>query len=471
MSEVITLPRSLRNLIIPLVLVIGIGFAFVASRQPFYTTVAIIGLSAFIVCLARPTWGLIGVVFLLPFERIGAVDFGGTTIRPSQVLALILIVAWVTRRAWRGTLAWQPQPLFWPLLVFLGVNAISLTHVENFQRGLAVFAFTAFTLMVSIIIPQVLRSEKDVRLVLWALAITTLLVSAFGLFQFLGDLAGLPTSITGLRDLYTKAVLGFPRVQSTALEPLYFANFLLIPLSIFTAFLFSRQRISWLFGLPLILLAGLALVLTVARGGYIGFAASLVVIIIFSWRQFLHPGRILAFGSVAVIIAAIALQLLSSGTNGLSFQQFSSHIGNLFQGASYEERVTTFTTAQQAFQSQPLVGIGPGQFGPYASINPFFEPKEGWKIVNNLTLELLAETGILGLAAIVVAFLLLLGRSVKAWRVAKTPYMRSLLVGSTAAIIGILVQYQTFSIIYIMHVWVAIGLLVAFQNISLKQRT
>lgn len=470
MLEALTLPRSLRYLILPTALIFGIGFAFAASRQPFYTTAAILGLAAFFVCLARPVWGLIGVVFLLPFERIGAVDFGGVTIRPSQILALVLLVAWVTRRAWRGTLAWQPQPLLWPLLFFLGVNAIALTHAENLQRGLAVFAFTAFTLSVGILIPQVLRSEKDARVVLWALAITTLLVSAFGLFQFLGDLAGLPTSITGLRDLYTKAVLGFPRVQSTALEPLYFANFLLIPLSIFTAFLFSRQRMSWLFGLPLLLLAGLAMVLTVARGGYIGFAASLLVIVIFSWRQFLHPGRLLAFGSVAVIVAAIALQLLSAGTNGLSFQQFSGHISNLFRGASYEERVTTFTTAQQAFSSQPLVGIGPGQFGPYASINPFFEPKDGWKIVNNLSLELLAETGILGLTAIVVTFILLLGRSIKAWRAAQTPYMRSLLVGSTAAIVGILVQYQTFSILYIMHVWVAIGLLVAFQNISLKQR-
>ncbi|MFA6954231.1 MAG: O-antigen ligase family protein, partial [Patescibacteria group bacterium] len=133
------------------------------------------------------------------------------------------------------------------------------------------------------------------------------------------------------------------------------------------------------------------------------------------------------------------------------------------------ERVATFDTAKQAFQEQPWVGIGPGQFGPYASINPFYEPKEGWKIVNNLTLELLAETGILGFLAIVTTFIIIFWRSLKALKAGPSNWLRALLIGSTAALLGILVQYQTFSILYIMHVWVAIGFLLSIQNIIFKQ--
>ena len=108
-----------------------------------------------------------------------------------------------------------------------------------------------------------------------------------------------------------------------------------------------------------------------------------------------------------------------------------------------------------------------GQFGPYASINPSYEPKDGWKIVNNLTLEVLAEAGMLGLIALALAFAILIVRSIRAIRRARSPNPRALLVGGLAAVIGILVQYQTFSILYIMHVWVAVGLLVAFQNLVL----
>jgi len=458
-----------RTSLFALAVLAALPLSFVASREPLLAAAGVLALVAFGVFLYQPLWGALTIIFLLPFERIGSVNFSGTTIRPSQVVAVVLLSAWAVRSAWRGRLAWRPMPLVWPLFAFVAVSALSLTHAENLSRGLMVFSFTVFTLLVGILIPQVIRTEAHAKAALLVLSVTTLLVTGFGLFQFLGDLAGLPTSITGLRDLYTKAVLGFPRVQSTALEPLYFANFLILPLSLLVAQFFGKVRASGILGVPLLLLAGVAFVLTVARGGYLGLVASLLVIFIFSWRQVLHPGRILAFVGTGAVVGLLALQLLNGGTDGLSARKFTEHITNLFTGASYEERVATFDVAKQAFREQPWVGVGPGQFGPYASNNPHAVPKDGWKIVNNLPLELLAETGLLGFGAIVAAFLLLFFRTVRALRAGPAPFMRALLIGGTAAIVGILVQYQTFSILYIMHVWVAIGLVVAFQNIALRK--
>jgi len=37
-----------------------------------------------------------------------------------------------------------------------------------------------------------------------------------------------------------------------------------------------------------------------------------------------------------------------------------------------------------------------------------------------------------------------------------------------AAFVGILVQYQTFSILYIMHIWFVIGMLISVQNLIQK---
>ena len=467
MIQALKISHHQKILILSGCLLLSVPLAFVASRAPLLASATVFGLAAYILFVIKPFWGMVAMVFLLPFERIGAIDYVGITVRPSQVIALILIIAWLTGKVLKGRLAWQKQPILWPILFFLGVNAIGLTHAENMQRSIMVFAFTVFTLIIGLLIPQIIKTEAQAKIIFLALSITTLIVSTFGISQFLGDLAGLPTAITGLRDLYTKEVLGFPRVQSTALEPLYFANFLILPISLLAASWFGKTRASGMLGLPLLTVAGVAFVLTVARGGYLGLIASLIVIFLFSWRQVIKPGKILALLATGLVIGFAALQLLSSGTDAFSTQKFSQHIQNLFSGASYEERVATFDLAKQAFREQPLVGIGPGQFGPYASINPFFEPKDGWKIVNNLTLELLAETGILGLSFIVVVFGVLLWRSIKALKSQPSPWLRSLLVGGTAALVGIFVQYQTFSILYIIHVWVAVGLLVAFQNLAL----
>ncbi|EKD76247.1 MAG: hypothetical protein ACD_43C00176G0002 [uncultured bacterium] len=64
--------------------------------------------------------------------------------------------------------------------------------------------------------------------------------------------------------------------------------------------------------------------------------------------------------------------------------------------------------------------------------------------------------------------LMLFARSIKAWLTAtKDPLLRAVLLGLTAALGGILVQYNTFSVLYITHIWFTIGLLITVQNIIL----
>ncbi len=67
--------------------------------------------------------------------------------------------------------------------------------------------------------------------------------------------------------------------------------------------------------------------------------------------------------------------------------------------------------------------------------------------------------------------IILLTKSLRLILSAQDQYLKSLLVAFLAAFVGIVVQYQTFSIIYIMQVWFTIGLLIAIQNlIKIKQQ-
>ncbi|MFH1171449.1 MAG: O-antigen ligase family protein, partial [bacterium] len=324
------------------------------------------------------------------------------------------------------------------------------------------------TILVSVAIPQILTTRKQLERLVLVLLFSATLVGIFGLFQFIGDIAGLPTTITGLRDLYTKEIFGFPRIQSTALEPLYFANYLLIPLGVLFAFLLARKGSipRWITFLLFALLTA-NLVLTVSRGAYLGFAGLVLCIILLALRDFFRLRTLLPLGIGAVLVAIAVLRALSlNDATGLNIETFTSHIQNVFYGASYTERIETIETAKQAFWTSPMVGIGPGSFGPFTAPSPVEQPQDGWRIVNNEPLELLAETGLLGLLAIGIAFFILIARSIKAlWRCNADDPLRYVLLGLLGALIGVIIQYQTFSILYIMHIWVFVGLLVAVQNL------
>ncbi|PIP17655.1 MAG: hypothetical protein COX43_03140, partial [Parcubacteria group bacterium CG23_combo_of_CG06-09_8_20_14_all_35_9] len=46
-------------------------------------------------------------------------------------------------------------------------------------------------------------------------------------------------------------------------------------------------------------------------------------------------------------------------------------------------------------------------------------------------------------------------------------FLKTIMIALTIAFIGILIQYQTFSILYIMHIWFLIGFMIAVQNMAI----
>lgn len=448
-------------------LVVGIALSYSVVLLPFKLVVATIAVIVVtIVSIVNPAAGLLLLAFFLPFERIGSVDVGGITIRISQVLAIISIGAWLGRGLLLQKFKLRNYPIFLPITAFLVVNVLALSNAPYVQRSLLVLGFTLFTIMVSVALPNVIRHRIQVEQVTYILLASAAIVSIFGIYQFVGDLAGLPTSLTGLRAQYTKDILGFPRIQSTALEPLYFANYLLIPLCLASALWLSRSSKLKAFSLLVLIgMAGLNLVLTVSRGGYIAFIVSCFIIVAAYFRQVLTWRNLITTAVIGTVVTLLALRFLNVGEQLTSFMD---HVTNLFGGASYDERVETFVTAETIWTNHPWIGIGPGSFGPFASYHPRIVPGEGYAIVNNEYIELLAETGVFGLLCFLGIMIILLTRSIKAWRCsASDPLLRAILVGLTAALCGILVQYNTFSVLYITHIWFTIGLLIAVQNIIL----
>ncbi|MBI3963410.1 MAG: O-antigen ligase family protein [Candidatus Kerfeldbacteria bacterium] len=453
--------------------------------SPFVTVAGLVGIAVVFLVLRSPLVGLLFLVAALPFERLGATEVGGSTIRASQVLLLLTIGLWLgrllLRRSPRGSLRSEAgkasqrpvlsYPIAIPVVAFVAIQILGLQNTPNLERSMIVLGATILTISVSILVPALVTTRDAARRVIMVLFVSAAAVSLFGLFQFFGDVLGLPTTVTGLRDLYTKDVLGFPRIQSTALEPLYFANYLLLPIGLTFALYASNSRfVGRIWMVPLLLLLTVNGILTVSRGGYLGLATMVVLIGLVSLRRLVTPTRLLLLVGTAAIAYVIVVRALGSG-GAINLETFTTHVRGVFYGASYNERVETIDHAVQAFQNSPWVGIGPGAFGPFAAIHPYVKPVDGWAIVNNEYVELLAENGLFGLLAFVGLVLILLVRSLRAYLCTSDPTLRALLVGTLGAFVGILAQYLTFSTLYIMHVWFAIGFLVAVQNLILFRRS
>ncbi|MCL5795742.1 MAG: O-antigen ligase family protein [Patescibacteria group bacterium] len=432
----------------------------------------LIALSIFVILtINNPFWGFSLLVFFLPFERIPSIDIGLFTLKINQVLAFGVLIAWflaiiIQRKKIR------PNPLIWPIFGFLLVSFVSILFAGNLQRAIEVFGFELFMILVSTVTINLITTkfnlEKIISIIFWS----GLVVCLFAIYQFFGDLVGLPQALTGLKEGYTSAVFGFPRVQAFSNEPLYLANFLFIPLGIAVAFYFlktgliKRSNLFWFIAFMVLIF-----ILTISRGAYLGLAAMVIFYLILLPKRILSLRNIVTIASV-ILIAAIGVYIFLSKANPQAYDEFIKHVTvtDIQEGESVQGRLQSYAQAIKFWEESPVIGVGIGNYGPKVKDYPPADQVEGWDIVNNEYLEILAERGTLGIIFFSLIILVVFIRSIKAYLATKDIYLKATILGLNSAFVAILVQYNFFSTLYIMHFWVLIGLIIAAQNIALNSK-
>jgi O-antigen ligase len=133
------------------------------------------------------------------------------------------------------------------------------------------------------------------------------------------------------------------------------------------------------------------IVFTKSRGGFLGLAAVLVILLFLGRR--VRPG----FGTAAVVIVLCASPFMPS----TFWERMQSIVNDQkdkeeFTGTR-EARWTVMKEGMKTFAERPLTGIGAGQFQNY---NPPGR-REAWRETHNAPIQVAAETGIVGLAAFV----------------------------------------------------------------------
>lgn len=408
----------------------------------------------------RRSWPYI-LIASLPFERIPSYDINlfshNITLRLSIFIAgaaILLEGKRLLKLRYRLS-----DPRIW-LLIYVFVLLLSAFGAVD--RGRALIAILATTLTIGtglLISTKKIDPEKIYKII----TIIALITGTIALYQFVGDLLGLPVWLTGLRPMYTSAVFGFPRVQATELEPLFYANFLLIPF-LWTIGLVYAGKLKSLYYYVFLGFLALVFSLTLSRGG---FAAMLIagLILVLSLRKHATIRRALGIGLSLIIGACLALGLIASA--GIKSKQSASESVATYTTQSTrfgtdgsqatDDRSLTRKLAWQAFKERPLLGQGIGNYGHYAAISKPQNYRSATAVANNEYLEVLAETGAIGALALI-GFLVTLAH--KIFRSLTKKNDASVIILSVVAI-GFLVQYYAFSTLYIMHIWVIFGLIMS----------
>lgn len=401
---------------------------------------------------------LLALFFTLPFERIPTFEVGGFTVKISYILGVIFLVAMLLSRLWHLLRQERLSNSEWIFLSFWLFSLLgSLIFSPDIKRSLIILSLWAFMFLLYATLRRLVTIEIREN-IYNVILFSSCLVCLFGLYQFIGDSFGLNLGLTGLRAAYSKEILGFPRIQSVALEPLYFANFLFVPffLSIIR-YIKSKGFFTLYFWTSVLILV--SIILTVSRGAYIALGASFIVFFIYlilNRRRENYGGKLMGSFLIIVLSAVISFGLLYKLNGKEASNNFVDHsvVENVQADGSAFDRIGTYKLAFEKFKTNPIFGTGAGSFGV---LTKSAEDKIGYGTVNNEYLEILSENGLIGLA-LFLSFLIAYMLEYKK-RLENTDSKTKLMfVGIMLGILAILIQYNFFSTLYIIYFWVFLAL-------------
>jgi O-antigen ligase len=450
------------------------------------------------------------LILSYPFERIPSLSIGAGNLRISQVaiILIIYVTAVLLIKRDKQILNLKLTPYLILIYLFIAFSTTSWFGVENFNRFLSTYIATIFTFLATSVI--ILFSKNNINKIK-NLILTVFFTCIFGLYQFIADLINVPTFLTGLREQYTKIVFGFPRIQSTAIEPLYFAGMMYILLFYLIFSLIYRyhsflpqwfensikklinksssqfpiiEKYLWLVcGFCGLLFSGLIFLLTLSKGAWLAFFISFCIFTIINYKPLIntlrpifqsHQKQIIRFGGSSLLLLFLAFVFVPP------FSTFSTtlfnHISETLNGdsATIVERSQFINDALIFLPDKIITGIGSGQYGAYiksrlSNIDPnATNVDNSFLIVNNVYLEIWLEQGFLALIIFCLFIFLPILQAfkfLKEQRIQAGEHSIEHRVIISTLVYGLLayyIQWITFSPIFIMPIFILIGLLKAY---------
>ena len=329
------------------------------------------------------------------------------------LLGIPLTVYWFVRR--------EKFIIDYTWMLMLGfLVALFASLIMSKDVGFGVEWITTYVLeglLLYLIIINVLRKYSTLRSAIWALLLAGALLGSLTLIQELthqynNNFGGLAQRNTERWEGESEGGSGVfrerekVRLANRAGGPIGGPNrygqimLVLLPLGLFRVLDEKDLNRKLLAALcTLFILAGM--LLTYSRGAFLCFG---LLVVIVTFMRYIRLSHIL----VSVVLAVLLISIASPGY--LSRMDSIRNVTALFtddasikaDGAT-RGRVTEMLAAFNAFLDYPLVGVGPGQYSKYYSVDYMADPQIAFRQIDKsrrahtLYFELAAETGILGI--------------------------------------------------------------------------
>ena len=454
-----------------------IAGALLATQPVNITLILVFAAIYAILCAITPLAAVTFLLVLAPLRTLIATESAfQLPLDIGQLMLAAFISIWILHhillRQTRPTIA--RSPLLWPLLLLVGLfgltsfTALSLgMWLNEWLKWVQIFIVAALTLT--------LADGKRWHWLIASLLVAGVANAIIGLYEFLGGSGALHLLINGR----------FFRAFGTFGQPNPFAGFmgLLAPIAIMTTVAFglrwwkNRQTGDalqlGLYSLAAILLT-IGIFISWSRGSWLGFVTSIVTVIFAIPRRLTHgvviASTVVAFiaGAWAIgIIPASVIDRISSSTE--EFFAFQDVRGVDITPENYPvvERLAHWQAAMNMVTAHPWLGVGIGNYEiayPHYRLINWDEPLGH---AHNYYLNVLAETGIIGLMGYIVAWLVILWLT---WRARSHPDILSRFVA-----IGLfgswtyLAVHSLFDNLFVNNLFLHIGLMLGITGILYNQ--
>jgi putative inorganic carbon (HCO3(-)) transporter len=305
--------------------------------------------------------------------------------------------------------------LFGLMLALLGVMLVSslLRARDAAVAGDAILGYAIEGLVLYWLVVNSIRTAGSLRAVLWTLLAAGVLLSSLNLYQaatgsyhmHFGGLAERTVSFD-FRNDPTAALSGDPSVFSNRADGPQLGHnrfaqvmMVILPASLLL-FRLERRRLArgaaLLAGVT-ILVGGIAL--TYSRGAVVTLA---VLVGLALWLRWLPTRRTLAALALAALLVPVISPTLYERITSL--RAVSSLDDPAEADGALRGRATEMLAAVFVFRDHPILGVGPGQYAPFYSVEYHQIPEIKFRDINHqrrahtLYFELGAELGVIGLA-------------------------------------------------------------------------
>lgn len=441
---------------------------------------------------------LYALVFFAPFSAAAVVNIPAISsgVQPGYFIGLLLIARSLLEYIVRGRWT-MPRPQlkgvlpFWlfGLVAFLSVIAVPLygsvpvsrpsgeVELLRFSRQhISQLMYVAYVIVLLTTIGFMNLTREQVRRVLYVILLSGLFVAAWGWFQVVSKLVGMPypaflfNNSLSFSQAYKVTFLGLQRVSSVTPEPSMFARFMLIPTFISyycvhrAGYLMPRRRAVMLaFFFSISLLASTST--TAYAGLLIGLVPFLYIVLRENERSLLSPwgmaqglkiaGAVVGLLAVVLVGAFAATKWLFGLDPEATATFISVMITDKLETTSGQVRTEGALNGLKLFASHPLLGVGWGS-------NRTFD----------LFTHVLANTGLAGALLFFSGHIAVGLRTLRSTRRLRRRGERALSADLTALLIGLVVMLLGKGLaepdIVYLDQWILLGVLIAAHPLVLR---